>query len=118
MAITDDIQKMLTDAVYVTVGLGVLTVQQLQSRSRELVDAFRAQLGTGKTQAEDLVKAVEAQLRTVDDRVKVLEERFGAALDDVQSRLPEPAGDWFGKAREAADTARGQVRDLIARDAA
>jgi ElaB/YqjD/DUF883 family membrane-anchored ribosome-binding protein len=118
MAITDDLQKVLTDAFYVTVGLGVVTVQQLHDRSRELVEAFRDQLGAGKVQAEDLVKAVEAQLRTVDDRVKVLEERLGAALDDVQARLPEPAGDWFGRARDAAETARSQVRDLVARDAA
>jgi hypothetical protein len=118
MAITDDLQKVLTDAFYVTVGLGVVTVQQLHDRSRELVEALRDQLGVGKVQAEDLVKAVEAQLRTVDDRVKVLEERLGAALDDVQARLPEPAGDWFGKARDAAESARSQVRDLVTRDAA
>ena len=119
MAITtQDVQKLLQDAVYVTVGLGVLTAQQVQDRSHELVEAFRSQLGTGKVQAEELVKAVEAQLRTVDDRVQALEERFAATLDDVQARLPEPAGEWMSKAREAADTARGQVRDLLGRAAA
>jgi hypothetical protein len=118
MTITKDVQKVLQDAVYLTVGFGVFTAQQVQERSRDLVEVFRAQLGSGKVQGEELVKAVEAQLRTVDDRVKVLEERLGAALDDVQARLPEPAGEWFGKARQVADSARDQVRDLVARDAA
>lgn len=116
MAITtDDMQQLLRDAVYVTVGLGVLTFQQVQSRSRELVEAFRTQFAASQSQAEELARAVEAQLRGVDDRVRVLEERFGATLDDVQSRLPDPAGEWFGKARQAADDARDQVRDRLSR---
>jgi hypothetical protein len=115
---TEDIQKVLRDAAYLTVGLGVFTVQQLETRSRDLAEALRSQLDSGRTQAEDLVKALETQLRGLDDRVKALEERFGATLDDVQSRLPEPAGEWLGKAREAADSARDQVRDLMSRDAA
>jgi uncharacterized protein YukE len=101
MAITtDDAQQVLQDAFYMTVGLGVLTFQQLQSRSRQLVEAFNAQLSSAE------------------DRVRLLEERYSAALDDVQSRLPDPAGEWFGKAREAADGARDQMHELMSRRAA
>jgi hypothetical protein len=101
MAITtDDAQQVLQDAFYLTVGLGAVTFQQLQSRGRQLVEA------------------VNAQFSSVEDRVRLLEERYSAALDDVQSRLPDPASEWFGKAREAADGARDQIRERMSRRAA
>ncbi|HWC69127.1 MAG TPA: hypothetical protein VG478_13750 [Acidimicrobiales bacterium] len=93
MTTTEKLKTFAEDAVHFTVGLGVYAAQQLQG-------------------------VVEPQVRALDDRVKALGERCGAALDDVQGRLPEPADEWFGKARQAADAARTQVRERVLRDAA
>jgi hypothetical protein len=55
----DDVSHAAKDAAYVSVGLGVIAFQRLQVRRHELHKA----LGT-----------------VVGDRVKLLEERFGATL--------------------------------------
>ena len=59
----DDVTNAVKDAAYVSVGLGVIAFQRLQVRRNEL---------------NKLLSGVGA---TVGDRVKVVEERVGAAFD-------------------------------------
>ena len=59
----DDVTNAVKDAAYVSVGLGVIAFQRLQVRRNEL---------------SKLLGGVGA---TVGDRVKVVEERLGAAFD-------------------------------------
>lgn len=59
----DDVTNAVKDAAYVSVGLGVIAFQRLQVRRNEL---------------NKLLGGVGA---TVGDRVKVVEERVGAAFD-------------------------------------
>jgi ABC-type transporter Mla subunit MlaD len=108
--ITEQITKILQDAFYATVGAGVLTVQHLDGVRRQVTEHLSArmgtQLGAGKEQVAQLVQAVEEQLRSVDDRVKVLEGQLDTLLDSVQDRLPEQAGDALAKARKVSADAR------------
>jgi prophage DNA circulation protein len=104
------ISKALQDAFYATVGAGVLTVQHLDGIRRQvteqLSDRFGTQLDAGKDQVAQLVQAVEEQLRSVDDRVKVLEGQIDTLLDSVQGRLPEQAGEALARARKVSADAR------------
>jgi len=70
----DDVADAAKDAAYVSLGLGVLAFQRLQVRRNELHKALSGQADEAKG-ALDLVSAL------VGDRVKVLEERLGAALE-------------------------------------
>jgi hypothetical protein len=90
---TDAIANAAKDAAYVTIGLGVLGFQQAQVRRRELAKALTDQLGNGRAQIDEVVDAIEA--------------RFG-----------EHAGAIVTTAQDAARTAREQVRNLLARNAA
>jgi len=56
---TDKVLGVLRDAAYVAIGFGVLTVQQVQVRRRELTTQLR-QLGVGMEQVDDVVKQLEA----------------------------------------------------------
>ena len=58
----DDLSRSAKDALYVTVGLGVIAVQKAQVQRRELEKLV-------KSQTEQLTKVVE-------DRVKLVEERL------------------------------------------
>lgn len=60
------------DAAYVAVGLGLLAYQRLQVRRRELETSL-----SGSTTAATSTVGIIASVVT--DRVKMLEERLGAA---------------------------------------
>jgi hypothetical protein len=51
------------DAVYITIGFGVLALQKTQVRRREVVSALGDRLDTTRDQVEEMVKTVEKQVR-------------------------------------------------------
>ena len=69
----DGASRVVQDAAYVTVGLGLLGFQRLQVRRRELAQSV-VDPSTVVSGAVDLV------VTAVDNRLKVIEERLGAAL--------------------------------------
>jgi hypothetical protein len=80
----DDVSEMATDALHVTVGLGMLAFQRLQVRRREL----------------------RARLSTHAEAVEAIEERIDAALDSVEVLLPPRARDASRQLRAVAKRAR------------
>ena len=119
---TDKVLGILRDAAYVVIGFGVLTVQQVQVRRRDLVkqlndQAVVKQLGLGKDQVDELVKGLETRLSSLDERLDQLETKLDTAvesiLDAVGDKLPEQAGAFLGQAHEVAKAARKQVRGLL-----
>jgi hypothetical protein len=63
----DDLAKAAQDALYVSVGLGILAFQKAQVQRQELQKAVGA--------------AVDDARSLVGDNLKVVEERFRAATD-------------------------------------
>ena len=131
----DDITKVLRDALYITVGAGVIGFQKAQVGRRELTDAVTKQvaeakgrfdglsgsndlLEQAKVQVQKLVVSAEDQVKVVEDRLSVVEERYEALLDQIETKLPEQARDLFKQSRDAAKDARTQVRTLVNRTAA
>jgi phage-related minor tail protein len=115
---SDAATKSIRDAFYVTVGAGVMTIQQLEKVGRQLAERLSSQLGVGRDRVEQLMQTFEAQTRSVEDRVKILEARVDTMLQEFEERLPERAGEVLGKARLAAADARRQLRARVTRDAA
>ena len=70
----DDVAKVVQDAAFVSVGLGVIAFQRLQVRRYELNKAL-------SEQAEGAKGALTLVGSLVGDRWKVVEERVGATLD-------------------------------------
>jgi hypothetical protein len=60
------------DAAYVTVGLGVIAVQQTEARRKELVHAIAERFDANRVQVEELLSTVETQLRKVEAQVREL----------------------------------------------
>lgn len=77
-------RELVRDAGYVAIGLGVLTFQQAQVRRRELAA-----------------------------RLDTIEARLDDAVEQLEAKLPEPAGTVVGQAHELAKAARAQVRGLL-----
>lgn len=113
----DKVVEFAKDAVYVTVGIGVLAYQKAQVRRQELTTFVNERLGSSKTQLEELKKTFEARINEFDQRVVELEHKLDGIVEQVEGRLPEPAGEALHKAYDAARTARQQVRDLITKAA-
>jgi hypothetical protein len=109
----DKVVNALRDAAYVTIGFGVLAFQQAQVRRRELVKSLSTRFGIETTKSEQLLAAVEAQVKQLDARFEALEAKLDAAVDKIEERLPEQAGALLGQAHGLAKAARKQVRGLL-----
>lgn len=111
--IAEKAARLAKDAMYVTVGAGVLAFQRAQVQRRALQKAVDQRVGAGREQVETVTKSVEDQIRLLDERVSELETRIATVLDQVQEKLPEQAAELLQQARDAARTARAQVRELV-----
>ena len=114
----DDVTKVLKDAVYVTVGLGVLALQRVQVQRNELRKQLDGQVGDARTQLQSVTKVVDDRFKVVEERLQGVEERVETLLDQFEDRLPEQARELAKQARQAAKDARGQLRALVRRDGA
>jgi hypothetical protein len=70
----EDVTAAVKDAMFVTVGLGVIAFQRIQVRRNELSRAIASQ-------AEEARGALDVVGELVGDRLKAVEERVGATLD-------------------------------------
>ena len=105
--------RALRDAAYITVGLGVVAVEQVQARRQQLVTAISDRFGASKTHVETLLSTFETRLAKMDEQVNAVEARVDVVVDKLEGVLPEQAGALFGQARDLTKVARKQVRGLI-----
>ncbi|MDO8361747.1 MAG: hypothetical protein Q7V88_02535 [Actinomycetota bacterium] len=112
-ALDDRLVAAARDAAYVTVGFGVLAVQQVQVRRRELVKSLGDRVGTSRSQADELRTTLEARMAKLDQRFDALEAKLDSTVSKVEERLPEQAAALVGQAHDLAKAARKQVRGLI-----
>jgi len=131
----DELTKIVKDAFYVSIGLGVIGFQKAQVRRVELTKAVKSQLdgakgrvdglgdagddlvGDAKAQVAKLVETAEDRFKLVEERISALEEQIDAVLDQLEDKLPEQARELVKQARVAAKDARTQVRALVNRAA-
>ena len=83
-----DVTKTAKDALYVTVGLGVLGFQKAQVRRRELARQVETQWGETAQQLQKLARELQGRVEPV--------------LDQLKGRLP-------GSARELVHQARTRL---------
>ncbi|MEY4230966.1 MAG: hypothetical protein RLZZ362_1815 [Actinomycetota bacterium] len=119
--VADKFAGLARDTAYVLIGAGLLTVQQLQVRRRELAGTISenpvvkqisaTQLPTN--QLADILTRLESELGQLDERFDAIEARIDDAVAAIEDRLPEQAGQLLGQAHDAAKAARKQVLGLI-----
>jgi len=114
-AAAEDLTKLVKDAFYVTVGLGVIAIQRAQVRRQELTKQVSGNVGDAKSQFQSLTKRFDDRVKLVEERLEGVEERFEAVLDQLEEHLPEQARELAQQARTAAKEARTQVRSLTRR---
>ncbi len=111
-----DVRKVITDAGYVAIGLGVLGYQQVQTR--------RSDLGARLGSAGECVggRAREVRSRLVEDVPSRLDERTQAVRDRFESRireLPDPdevralIGERTKDVRDTVDTRAREMRGAV-----
>ncbi|MEN3314801.1 MAG: hypothetical protein V7605_1035 [Acidimicrobiaceae bacterium] len=97
----NDPVKDLKDAAYAAVGLGVLGVQRLQVRRR------------------DVAKQVEPQVREAAARLQRLaanaDQTINPVLDRLEGRLPDATRDLVRSARTVVTDARDTILDKASR---
>jgi ElaB/YqjD/DUF883 family membrane-anchored ribosome-binding protein len=111
--VATDLTNLFKDALYITVGFGVLATQKLQAQRGQLQQQVDARIEAGKVHFDKASQNFESQLSSLEKRLNALESRLDTALDKVETALPEQARDAMKQARDAAKTAREQVRGLV-----
>ena len=101
------------DAAYVTVGFGVLALQQAQVRRRELVRSLAERFGASKAQVEELLAKFETQIAKLDDRVVAVETKIDATVEKIEDRLPHQAAAVVSQAHGLVKAVRNHVRNLV-----
>jgi hypothetical protein len=84
------IPKVVSDAGYTAVGLGVLAVQQVQTRRRETRSRVSSQLAASRQSIEAAVGQVKARIEPLSARIEPLVEKLEpvkARLEPVKARL-------------------------------
>ena len=115
----DKVLSVVRDAAYVVVGFGVLTVQQVQVRRRELTAALSKrpvvkQLGISNEQLDELVAQIERRFAQLETKLDTIVDTIvDNLIDAVGDRLPEQASAMLVQARDVAKAARKQVRGLL-----
>lgn len=112
-ASVDTAANALREALYVTVGFGVVGVQKLQVRRREAAKQVKSQAAQARKRYDEVAGSIDEQLGQIERRLSALENTVGSHLDKVQERLPDQAADLVKQARTAALEARDQVRSRI-----
>jgi hypothetical protein len=86
------VPRAVQDAGYTAVGLGVLALQQVQTRRREIAQKVGTELGTAGRQAQAVLAEVKSKAAPVASRLELL------------PRLPGPIGQLVetGRARLCA----------------
>jgi DNA anti-recombination protein RmuC len=104
-----DIRKTLTDAGYVTVGLGVLAFQQAQVRRRELQQRLGNTGGCLNARASDGKNRLDSMQQTVGEKTQGLRDRI-----ETQART---ANDWAQElgtqVKDRIEPVVGQVVDQV-----
>jgi Skp family chaperone for outer membrane proteins len=102
----DKLVAIVRDAAYITIGFGVLTVQQAQVRRRELTKTVAERLDSNKAQMDELIGSL-------DTRLAKLEAKLDESVAQLEGRLPEQAATMVGQVHTYSKTARKQVRGLV-----
>ncbi len=100
-AVGANVSDRVKDAAYAAVGLGVLGVQSLQVRRRDVAKQVEPQVREAAARLQRLASAA-------DEAVKPVLERF-------EDRLPDATRDLVRTARSAATDARDTILDKATR---
>jgi hypothetical protein len=101
------------NALFTTIGLGVLALQQVRVQRRQLVDWLSGQATDLRGYLETMQSRIEETVKAAEQRVTTFEEHAEALLTDVQGRLPESVKDLTEQSIDYATHARAELFDLI-----
>ena len=100
-------------AFYVTVGLGVLTVQKIQVQRRQLTTWLSGQATEARTSLDDLQGKLDEGVKAAEERLTALEDQAEALLTELKGHLPESVKEFADQSVEYAYQARADLFDLF-----
>jgi isopropylmalate/homocitrate/citramalate synthase len=109
----DQVGEYAKNALYMTIGLGVLAIEQVQVQRRQLVDWLSGQATELRGSLEAMQSRIEDTVNAAEERVTAFEEHAEALLTEVQGRLPESVKDLAEQSIDYATQAQAKVFDLV-----
>jgi hypothetical protein len=109
----EQIGEYAKNAFYVTVGLGVLAVQQVQVQRRQFAEWLSGQASEAKTSFDDLQGKFEERVKVAEERLTAIEEQAETVLTELRGHLPESVKQLAEQSVELATQARADLFDLF-----
>ena len=109
-----DITKVVQDAAYVAIGLGIMGFQQAQVRRREMLEQIERQRSVIESPLGQVRKDFAKTVKEIDSTVDRVIKRLDASFEPVSERLPESAQAVVHQAREVRDQLRSYFSSLAA----
>ncbi len=110
-----DLTKVVQDAAYVAVGLGIMGFQQAQVRRREMLAQIERQRSAARcSRSATPARTSPMAVKEIDRTVGQVIERLDASFNPVAERLPETAQAVVKQAREVRDQLRSYLSSLAA----
>ena len=104
------IPKVVTDAGYTAVGLGVLAVQQVQTRRRETRSRVSSQIQASRQSLESAVGQVKARIEPLQTKLEPVKAKLEAPVSAALGRLPHLPGPLGGLLASGRDRIRSALR--------
>jgi hypothetical protein len=101
------------NAFYVTVGLGVLAVQQIQVQRRQFTAWLTGQAHEARTSFDGFQDKFEEGVKAAEERLTALEEQAETVFADLRDHLPESVKEFAEQSIDYAYQARADLFDLF-----
>jgi hypothetical protein len=101
------------NAFYVTVGMGVLAVQQFQVQRRQLTAWLTGQAHEARTSFDEFQTKFEDGVKAAEERLTALEDQADAVFTELRDHLPDSVKELAEKSVEYATQARADLFDLF-----
>ena len=107
-----DVNKTVTDAGYIAIGLGVMGVQQAQARTKQLQDRLGevAQCTAGKVR--NLQGSVESSGRTIETKTREARENADQQIKATVAKLQEFRTEVTNRVEPIVEQVQALVADL------
>jgi hypothetical protein len=109
----DQVGEYAKNTLSMTIGLGVLAIQQIQVQRRQLLDWASGQATELRGSLETMQSRIEEAVKAAETRVTAFEDHAEALLTEVQGRLPESVKDVAEQSIDYATQTQAKVFDLV-----
>lgn len=106
MSFQENAKRLVSDAFYVTLGLGVIGFQRMQVRRQEFLKSVKTTLKGAEPQVIKAKEGIKGALDTLESSIEKQEEAFDQVIERAGKVVPTPIIGAISEARKVTGSIR------------